>query len=278
LRKRGSRRCSDCATAAQRQLEPAASGGSLSVRRLLNESGRRTTMSPSGLDSVAALVVTDVTARRSARHSILASIDVDRGPAAAPARRPERVTTPVLALALGDITGDLADAIVNPAGGGLVDLAVRRAAGPFIMEELHRGMFDRGRSKLAAGEAIVTGGYGLAAPHVIHCGPPVYADGPEQARQALISCHVEALRLARARGLASVAFPAIGTGIYRYPAREAAAVAVRAVVTELRAHAGPRVVRFVFSDEGLLRLYASAASAFVTDDPIRSEGGIAFRL
>jgi len=118
-------------------------------------------------------------------------------------------TTAEIEFITGDLTLELTDAIVNPAGPGLVDLAIRRAAGPMLLEELHWKLFERGERKLRPGRAIVTHGFGLAAPHVIHCGPPVYFDGPEIARAELVSCHVEAVRLARAAGFASVSFPAI---------------------------------------------------------------------
>jgi len=169
-------------------------------------------------------------------------------------------TTAEIEFITGDLTLELTDAIVNPAGPGLVDLAIRRAAGPMLLEELHWKLFERGERKLRPGRAIVTHGFGLAAPHVIHCGPPVYFDGPEIARAELVSCHVEAVRLARAAGFASVSFPAIGTGAYRFPMREAAELAVRAVSEEIRAHGGPRRVRFVLPDRAARELYAAAAN------------------
>jgi O-acetyl-ADP-ribose deacetylase (regulator of RNase III) len=159
----------------------------------------------------------------------------------------------------GDLTLERADAIVNPAApGGLVDLAIRRAAGPMLLDELHWKLLERGERKLRPGRAIVTRGFGLAAPHVIHCGPPVYFDGPEIARAHLVSCHVEAVRLARACGFTSVSFPAIGTGVYRFPMGEAAELAVRAVIDEIRAHGGPRHIRFVLPDGAARDLYAAA--------------------
>lgn len=164
-----------------------------------------------------------------------------------------------LEFAVGDITQELSDAIVNPAGPGLVDQAVRQAAGPLIVDELHENLHARGDGRLLPGRAIVTRGFGLAARHAIHCGPPVYFDGPLRARADLAACHIQALRLARERGFASISLPAVGTGAYRYPLPEAAEIAVRTVVAELAAHDRPLRVRFVLADEAALRCYAGAA-------------------
>jgi len=159
---------------------------------------------------------------------------------------------------IGDITRETTDAIVNPAGPGLVDLAVRKAAGQELLEAFHLAIGHLPEGRLAAGQAVVTPGFGLPVGHVIHCAPPVYADDPEKARQDLVACHVEALRQARAHGFTSVAIPAIGTGVYRYPVAEAAEVAVDAVTSELRAHGVPLRVRFVLPSEGLLAAYSGA--------------------
>ena len=197
----------------------------------------------------------------------------------AEARPPVRAARGLgLELAIADITRDPSDAIVNPVGAGLVDLAVRKAAGPFLLEDFHRGVVGLPGGKLTAGNVVVTRGYGLFAGHVIHCCPPVYADDPAAARKALAACYVEALWVARARGFTSIAFPAIGTGVYRYPPNEAAEVAVRAVVHDLRAYPASPLVRFLFLDEQLLRLYAGAAAGLASEDPRRTERGLRFSL
>ena len=131
-------------------------------------------------------------------------------------------TTSEIELVTGDITLELSDAIVNPAGAGLVDLAIRRAAGPLLVEELHQRLFESGDAKLMPGRAIVTRGFGLPALHVIHCGPPVYFDGPVRSREDLAACHVEALRLARARGFASLLVPRDRDGRLSLSVQEAA--------------------------------------------------------
>ena len=176
-----------------------------------------------------------------------------------PARR-RAVSACSLEFTIGDITRQSVDAIVNPAGPGLVDLAVRRGAGPDLLEAFHAALAELPEQRLAPGQAVVTPGFALPAPHVIHVAPPVYADDPASARAQLAACYVEALRVARERGFASIAFPAIATGVYRYPADEAAEVAVGAVVAALRAQGGPPVVRFVLSSPAMLRRYAGAAN------------------
>jgi O-acetyl-ADP-ribose deacetylase (regulator of RNase III) len=171
-----------------------------------------------------------------------------------------RTRAPILEFTIGDITGETTDAIVNPVGPGLVDLAIRRAAGADLLDAFHRASAALPGGHLRRGQAVVTPGFGLQAGHVIHCRPPVYADDPEQARADLATCHREALRQARAHGFTSVSFPAIGTGVYRYPVAEAARVAVDAVTADLRAHAGPMLVRFVLSTPGGRAAYAAASA------------------
>lgn len=175
-------------------------------------------------------------------------------------RRRRRTEAAPIEFTIGDITREATDAIVNPVGPGLVDLAIRRAAGAELVDAFHLARTALSGSRLARGQAVVTPGFGLAAGHVIHCCPPVYADDPEQARRDLAMCHREALRLARVHGFTSVAFPAIGTGVYRYPVAQAARIAVDEVTAELRAHATPMLVRFVLWSPAVLAAYASASA------------------
>jgi O-acetyl-ADP-ribose deacetylase (regulator of RNase III) len=184
---------------------------------------------------------------------------------------------PALEFVVGDITREASDAIVNPAGPGLVDLMIRQAAGPALLEAFHRAAADLPDHKLSPGQAIVTPGFELRAAHVIHCRPPIYADDPTAAREQLVAGHVQALRLARERRFASISFPAIGTGVYRYPVDRAAEVAVGAVLGELRADAAAPSVRFVFADRALLDLYLQAARVRLNQDPMRSDRGASFR-
>jgi O-acetyl-ADP-ribose deacetylase (regulator of RNase III) len=154
-------------------------------------------------------------------------------------------------LAHGDITTESLDAIGNAAnealrGGGGVDGAIHRAAGPGLLEELIRRYPDG----TATGTAVATDGHDLPARWVLHAVGPAWQGG-EQGEEALLDgAYRSCLRLADELGARSVAFPAISMGIYGYPADEGALVAVRAVADHLRGETGIELVRFVlFSDE-----------------------------
>jgi O-acetyl-ADP-ribose deacetylase (regulator of RNase III) len=141
----------------------------------------------------------------------------------------------------GDITQRNVDAIVNAAnasllGGGGVDGAIHRAAGPGLLEEC-RALGGR-----AVGQAKMTGGHRLPARHVIHTVGPVYGWFGLGAARRLRSCYAEPLRLASEAGLQSVAFPCISTGASGYPKAAACKVAVSAVADWLAGHDLPRVV------------------------------------
>lgn len=158
----------------------------------------------------------------------------------------ERITVKV-----GDLTREDVDAIVNAAnssllGGGGVDGAIHRAGGSAILEacrEIRRTRYAEG---LPAGEAVITPGGNLKARHVIHTVGPVYGRNGGRDAALLASCYEKCIALAAASGLASVAFPAISTGVYGYPKEEAAPVAYRALERALAAHPGVRDVRLVF--------------------------------
>lgn len=149
-----------------------------------------------------------------------------------------------LDLVRGDITALDVDAIVNAAnstllGGGGVDGAIHRAAGPGLLEEC------RALGSCPAGEARVTAGHRLKARFVIHTVGPVWRGGGHGEADLLASCYRESLRLARERACRSVAFPAISCGIYGYPVPAACAIAVRATGAFLTAHDLPGRVTFV---------------------------------
>jgi O-acetyl-ADP-ribose deacetylase (regulator of RNase III) len=151
-------------------------------------------------------------------------------------------------LVKGDITKLAVDAIVNAAnasllGGGGVDGAIHRAAGPELLAEC------RALHGCPTGEAKITRGYRLPARHVIHTVGPVWHGGDRDEDALLASCYRRSLELAAAHGLQSVAFPSISTGAYRFPIARAARIAVREVLAFLADHPAPARVLFVcFSD------------------------------
>ncbi len=149
-----------------------------------------------------------------------------------------------LDIIVADITTLAVDAVVNAAnrtllGGGGVDGAIHRRAGPELLAECETlGGCETGRAK-------ITRGYRLPAKHVIHAVGPVWGGDVAEKDALLASCYREALRLATAHRLSSIAFPAISTGIYRFPADRAARIAVGTVAAEVSA-APTSVTRAVF--------------------------------
>ena len=165
-----------------------------------------------------------------------------------------------------DITRQQTDAIVNAAnssllGGGGVDGAIHRTGGPEILEAC-RAIVER-IGRLPAGQAVATPAGRLAARYVIHTVGPFWNGGDRSEAEALASCHRESIRVADELKLASLVFPAISTGAYRYPVWQAAQVAVTSTAAALEKAEHVREVRFVLFDSQTFEFYANAAKQYV---------------
>jgi O-acetyl-ADP-ribose deacetylase (regulator of RNase III) len=163
----------------------------------------------------------------------------------------------------GDITEQSTDAIVNAAnsglmGGGGVDGAIHRAGGPAILEECKKIVAHDGH--LPPGEAVQTTGGKMRAAFVIHTVGPIWRDGMSGESGILANAYRNSLRLADRMGLHSVAFPAISTGVYGYPAEAAAAVAVCTVIDELGNARSVHEARFVLYSSEMLSVFIKAAT------------------
>lgn len=159
----------------------------------------------------------------------------------------------------GDITKLDVDAIVNAAntsllGGGGVDGAIHRAAGPQLLEACRK------LHGCPTGEARLTPGFNLPARYVIHTAGPVWHDGNNREEELLESCYLNSLTIATDKGLKSVAFPNISTGVYRFPKELAGEIAVRTVKKYLTINKLPAEVIFVAFDDENYTIYKSLLS------------------
>lgn len=165
-----------------------------------------------------------------------------------------------VSVAVGDITREAVDAVVNAAnstllGGGGVDGAIHRAGGPSILAECQEIRRTHHPGGLPTGEAVITTAGQMPARYVIHTVGPIY--GREGGREAelLAAAYRNSLALAAAHALASVAFPSISTGAYGYPREEAAAVTSRAIVEFLNEDETIKEVRLVFFSTGDMNVF-----------------------
>jgi O-acetyl-ADP-ribose deacetylase len=175
-----------------------------------------------------------------------------------------------LELAMGDITDETTDAIVNAAnsgllGGGGVDGAIHAAAGPSLLADCKKIREQRG--PLPPGQAVTTSGARLKARYVIHTVGPVWQGGKVNEPQILESCYCNSMEQANLKVCASVSFPSISTGAFGYPVRPAAQIALRTIADLLHEPRSVRLVRFVLFDESTYKAYAAAAEELSRDFP-----------
>lgn len=160
----------------------------------------------------------------------------------------------------GDITRQICDAIVNAAntsllGGGGVDGAIHRAAGPDLLAEC-RTLYG-----CETGKAKITKGYRLPARYVIHTPGPIWHGGDRNEPALLASCYRSCLELAEANGCRTVCFPSISTGVYHFPLNQAAGIAIETIAAFLASHAAPAQVTMVCFDSRTKAAYDQALAA-----------------
>ena len=162
----------------------------------------------------------------------------------------------------GDIVKAKTEAIVNAAntsllGGGGVDGAIHRAAGEQLLEECRK------IGGCPTGEARITAGYKLKAKYVIHTAGPIWRGGKWKEEELLANCYRNSLELAKEHGIHSIAFPAISTGVDRFPMELAAKIAVREILTFMEKSDLPELVQIVCYDEETKEIYEAAYDAYL---------------
>lgn len=178
-----------------------------------------------------------------------------------------QINETILELIQGDITKQDTDAVVNSAnptlgGGGGVDGAIHRAAGPKLLEE------TRKKGGCEVGDAKITKGYNLKARHVIHTVGPIYDPKNPQVPEQLASSYRRSLEVAVENGLKTIAFPAISTGIYAYPVEEAAPIALHTVIdfTSETLDSPIELIRFVLFNKPTYDAFSAALRQLASAD------------
>ena len=157
----------------------------------------------------------------------------------------------------GDIVKSKVDAIVNAAntsllGGGRVDACIHRSAGPELLAECEK------LNGCKTGEAKITQGYKLLAKYVIHTPGPIWRGGERQESELLESCYKNCLKLAVENNIATIAFPSISTGVYRYPTKDAAKIAIKALTEFLKDDDSIKKVFIVCYDDATFKHYKNS--------------------
>jgi O-acetyl-ADP-ribose deacetylase (regulator of RNase III) len=173
-----------------------------------------------------------------------------------------KINETIIALDCGDITEETTDAIVNAAnerlaGGAGVDGAIHRAGGPAIMAQCRK------IGGCPTGEAVITTGGKLKAEYVIHTVGPIYRDGTKGEAKLLQGAYKKSLELAREKGLQSISFPAISTGIYGYPLDEAAHLALNTCIEFARGNTDIKLIRHILFSSKIYDIYSTQLKMLV---------------
>ena len=173
-----------------------------------------------------------------------------------------KINETIIVLDYGDITGETTDAIVNAAnerlvGGSGVDGAIHRAAGPSIMGECRK------IGCCPTGEAVITTGGNLKAKYIIHTVGPIYRGGTKGEAKLLQNAYKKSLEMAQEKGLQSISFPAISTGIYGYPLDEASHLALKACIEFARGNTDIKLIRHILFSSKIYDIYSAQLKMLV---------------
>jgi O-acetyl-ADP-ribose deacetylase (regulator of RNase III) len=173
-----------------------------------------------------------------------------------------KINETIIELVYGDITEETTDALVNAAnerlaGGAGVDGAIHRAGGPAIMDECRK------IGGCPTGQAVITTGGKLKAKYVIHTVGPIYHDGIRGESRLLESAYRNSLELARKKSLRSISFPAISTGVYRYPVNDAAHIAINTCVDFAQDNTDIKLIRHVLFSKEFYDIFSSQLKTLI---------------